>query len=181
MLSKSTVVFSAPQGYGKSRLAEELRLEFGSRSVVDNWWPTQPLTEGAVHLTHARDRELASVARRVTVIQRGWGHVPPRPVPRPRLQLGMALPSLTAWLAGFVLALVIGCSHYLDDIPDHSAEWDQVVNLQGAIQASIEQGKFDRAAQAVCGPQSPWVETADGSVQCSTKHGRPTITVRVSP
>lgn len=66
-------------------------------------------------------------------------------------------------------------------LDDHSAEFDQAVDLQAAITASIEQGKFDRAAQAVCGPQSPWVQTADGSVQCSTKHGRPTITVRVSP
>lgn len=66
-------------------------------------------------------------------------------------------------------------------LDDHSDEFDQAVDLQGAIQAAIEQGKFDRAAQAVCGPQSPWVQTADGSVQCSTKHGRPTILVRVSP
>jgi hypothetical protein len=66
-------------------------------------------------------------------------------------------------------------------LDDHSAEFDQAVDLQAAILASIEQGKFDRAAQAVCGPQSPWVQIADGSVQCSTKHGRPTILVRVSP
>lgn len=66
-------------------------------------------------------------------------------------------------------------------LDDHSAEFDQAVDLQMAINAAIEQGKFDRAAQAVCGPQSPWVQIADGSVQCSTKNGRPTITVKVSP
>jgi hypothetical protein len=66
-------------------------------------------------------------------------------------------------------------------LDDHSAEFDQAVDLQAAITASIEQGKFEAAAQAVCGPQSPWVQTVDGSVQCSTKHGRPTITVTVSP
>lgn len=66
-------------------------------------------------------------------------------------------------------------------IDDHSAEFDQAADLQFAINQAIEQGKFDRAAQAVCGPQSPWVQLNDGSVQCSTKYGRPTITVRVSP
>lgn len=84
----------------------------------------------------------------------------------------------TTALAIAIAALLCWFGPALDD---HSSEWDQAVDLQGAIQAAIEQGKFDRAAQAVCGPQSPWVQTADGSVQCSTKHGRPTILVRVSP
>lgn len=66
-------------------------------------------------------------------------------------------------------------------LDDHSAEFDQAVDLQGAINAAIHQQKFDRAAQALCGPQSPWVQLNDGSVQCKTKHGRPTITVMVSP
>lgn len=96
-------------------------------------------------------------------------------------QHGHALPTVTAWLAGISLALVIGCSHYLDDIPDHSAEWDQAVDLQAAIVASIDQQKFDRAAQALCGSQAAWVQLPDGAVQCSTKHGKPTVTVRVSP
>lgn len=97
------------------------------------------------------------------------------------LQAGMALPGLTAWLAGITLALLIGCAHYLDDIPDHSAEWDQAVYLQDAINAAIDQRKFDRAAQALCGPQAAWQQLQDGSVQCKTKHGRPTITVQVAP
>jgi hypothetical protein len=88
----------------------------------------------------------------------------------------------TTWLAGLALALAIaalGCN--LDGIDDHSAEWDRAVDLQDAINAAIHQKKFDQAAQALCGPQSPWVQVTDGSVQCSTKHGKPTITVRVSP
>lgn len=94
---------------------------------------------------------------------------------------GSALPSTMAWLAGIALALLIGCAHYLDDIPDHSAEWDQAVYLQDAINAAIDQRKFDRAAQALCGPQASWQQLQDGSVQCRTKHGRPTITVQVAP
>lgn len=66
-------------------------------------------------------------------------------------------------------------------LDDHSAENDQAVDLQAAIVASIAQERFDRAAQAVCGPQAAWAQLNDGSVQCSTKHGRPTITVKVSP
>lgn len=84
----------------------------------------------------------------------------------------------TTALAIAIAALLCWFGPSLDD---HSDEFDQAVDLQMAINAAIEQGKFDRAAQAVCGPQSPWVQIADGSVQCSTKHGRPTITVKVSP
>ena len=90
------------------------------------------------------------------------------------------MPTVTTWLAGITIALLIAAGINLD-IDDHSAEADQAVDLQAAIVASIAQERFDRAAQAVCGPQAAWVQTADGSVQCSTKHGRPTITVRVSP
>lgn len=83
MLSKNTIVFSAPQGWGKSYRSEELCAEFRCTTVVDHWWPTQPLVDGALHLTHARDHQLAATARRVTVVQRGWGHVPPHPLPIP--------------------------------------------------------------------------------------------------
>lgn len=78
-------------------------------------------------------------------------------------------------------ALAIALCWFGPTLDDHSAEAAQAVDLQYAINQAIEQKKFDRAAQALCGPQSPWVQTSDGSVQCSTKHGRPTITVRVSP
>lgn len=80
------------------------------------------------------------------------------------------------------LLLLLGLAHHLDDsIPDHGAELDQAVDLQAAIVASIDQQKFDRAAQALCGPQAAWAQMPDGAVQCSTKYGKPTITVRVSP
>lgn len=167
-----TVIFTAPQGWGKTTNAAGLQAEFGCNQVVDGWCATDDITTGALHLTNQPPRELQAAARRVTVIVRGWNQ---------QRQAGMALPTLTAWLAGITLALVIGCAHYLDDIPDHSAEWDQVVDLQAAIVASIDQQRFDRAAQALCGPQAAWAQMPDGAVQCSTKYGKPTITVRVSP
>jgi hypothetical protein len=90
------------------------------------------------------------------------------------------LSTATNWLAGITVALLISASINLD-IDDHNAEIDQAVDLQAAIVASIAQERFDRAAQAVCGPQAAWAQLNDGSVQCSTKHGKPTITVKVSP
>ena len=84
----------------------------------------------------------------------------------------------TALLAIGIAALLCWFGPSIDD---HSAEADQAVDLQAAIVASIAQEKFAQAAQAVCGPQSPWVQLNDGSVQCSTRYGKPTITVKVSP
>ena len=66
-------------------------------------------------------------------------------------------------------------------LDDHSDEWDQAVYLQDAISAAIAQEKFALAAQALCGPQAAWQQLNDGSVQCRTKNGRPTITVQVAP
>jgi hypothetical protein len=66
-------------------------------------------------------------------------------------------------------------------LDDHSDEWDQAVYLQDAINAAIAQEKFALAAQALCGPQAAWQQLNDGSVQCKTKYGKPSITVQVSP
>lgn len=79
-------------------------------------------------------------------------------------------------LAALLLLCWLGPS-----LDDHSDEYAQAVYLQDAINASIQQQKFDRAAQALCGPQAAWAQLQDGSVQCKTKHGRPTITVSVAP
>lgn len=78
-------------------------------------------------------------------------------------------------------SLIVALCWFGPSIDDHSAENDQAADLQYAINEAIRQERFDKAAQALCGPQSPWVQTADGSVQCSTRYGKPTITVRVSP
>lgn len=66
-------------------------------------------------------------------------------------------------------------------LDDHSAEWGDAITLQDAINEAIRQEKFAVAAQALCGPQASWQQLNDGSVQCKTKHGRPTITVQVAP
>lgn len=96
---------------------------------------------------------------------------------------GQASTTATTWLAALALALLLSTSHLLDGlaIDDHSAEFAQAQDIQLAINTATERGRFEAAAQQLCGPQAAWQELADGSVQCRTKHGRPTITVRVSP
>ena len=168
-----TVIFSAPPGWGKTATAAGLQIEFGCSAVVDEWNTRQGITKGALHLTNQPPHELAAAARQVIVISRGWSQ---------QRQRGAVLPTVTAWLAGITCAFAIaaiGCN--LDGIDDHHAEWQQAQDLQLAINAATARGRFEHAAQQLCGPQAAWAELADGSVQCRTKYGRPTITVRVSP
>jgi len=85
------------------------------------------------------------------------------------------------WLGALLIALLMGSSHLLDSEPDRRAEWRQADDIQDAINTAIEAKRFQQAAQALCGPQAAWQQTPDGSVQCKTKHGRPTVVVRLSP
>ena len=88
----------------------------------------------------------------------------------------------TPWiLASLLVAALAGLGPALDGIDDHSAEWAQADDLQAAINRAIAEQRFAKAAQDMCGPQAAWQQLADGSVQCRTKHGRPTITVQVHP
>lgn len=67
----STVVFSAPQGWGKTRNAQQLRREFGCSKVVDGWDPwSDPITRGALHLTNVHADHIA-LPRGIRVVSRG--------------------------------------------------------------------------------------------------------------
>ena len=79
------------------------------------------------------------------------------------------------------MAMVAALCWLGPSLDDHGDEFAQAVYLQDAINAAIAQEKFAVAAQALCGPQASWQQLHDGSVQCKTKHGKPTITVQVSP
>jgi len=86
------------------------------------------------------------------------------------------------WLLGILLAIGLGgFGPWLDGIDDHHAEWAQSRDLQVALQQAAREQRFARAAQDMCGPQAAWQQLPDGSVQCRTKYGKPTITVQVSP
>lgn len=50
----NTVIFCAPASWGKTRNAENLRVYFGCATVIDEWKPTKPIKEGALHLTEPR-------------------------------------------------------------------------------------------------------------------------------
>lgn len=50
--AKKAVIFSAPQGWGKTFHATKLQQAFGCDSVVDEWSPGMPLVDGALHLTN---------------------------------------------------------------------------------------------------------------------------------
>jgi hypothetical protein len=89
---------------------------------------------------------------------------------------------LTPWLVALLLAIALSAlGPALDGIDDHSHEYAQADDLQAAIIRARDEQRFAQAAQAMCGPQAAWQQLSDGSVQCRTKHGRPTITVQVSP
>lgn len=53
-MKRYPVIFSAPQGWGKTTHSQALMKQYGCTSVVDNWNPTMPLVAGALHLTNIR-------------------------------------------------------------------------------------------------------------------------------
>ena len=59
------------------------------------------------------------------------------------------------------------------DIDDHSTDRDQASALEHLHREYARQQRFERAAQSMCGPQSPWVEVSPGVVQCLTRYGKP--------
>ncbi len=50
---QETVIFHAPQGWGKTTQAETLKAKYGCNQIVDEWHSGLPVTRGALHLTHA--------------------------------------------------------------------------------------------------------------------------------
>ena len=69
-------VLSTPQGQGTFLLVEELKRRFGYRHVVIDWWPKDPVHEGALHLTSFTVAEvqhaLGEEASRIQVVGEGW-------------------------------------------------------------------------------------------------------------
>lgn len=88
----------------------------------------------------------------------------------------------TPWiLASLLVVALAALGPALDHMDDHSAEFAVADDLQAAINRAVAEQRFARAAQDLCGPQAAWQQLADGSVQCRTKYGKPTITVQVHP
>lgn len=72
--SLKSIIFTAPQGWGKTHHAGKLKAALGCRSVVDEWHPGQPVTDGALHLTNVPLGPVPEVRGDVdcTVINIGW-------------------------------------------------------------------------------------------------------------
>ncbi len=49
---RKVVIFTAPQGWGKTFHAAKLQQAFGCDGVVDEWSPGTPLMYGFLHLTN---------------------------------------------------------------------------------------------------------------------------------
>lgn len=79
------------------------------------------------------------------------------------------------------LAMVAALSWLGPTLDDHSTEAAQAASIEDALRAADERHRFQRAAQQICGPQSPFTELADGSIQCHDRRGRKTITAEVRP
>jgi len=89
---------------------------------------------------------------------------------------------LLPWALALLMALALSAlGPALDGVDDHHAEYAQADDLQAALNRARDEKRFAQAAQAMCGPQAAWQQLHDGSVQCRTKYGRPTVTVQVSP
>lgn len=75
--------------------------------------------------------------------------------------------------AVFVLAVVFLLSWLGPAIDDCSAERDQASAMEYLQRQAGQRDRFERAAQRMCGPQSPWIEVSPGVIQCLTRHGKP--------
>lgn len=66
-----TVIFSAPQGWGKSVRAKALLDEFGCSAVIEEWQPGDIVHPGMLHLTNAAPDQIAARLH-CEVVSRGW-------------------------------------------------------------------------------------------------------------
>ena len=81
----SSVVFTAPQGWGKTRDAKHLLKLFGLNRLVDDWTPGMPVQDRTLHLTNVPPEELERLQLQCRVIAKGWPAraVPPKDEPAP--------------------------------------------------------------------------------------------------
>lgn len=70
----TTVIFSAPQRWGKTRHSKSLMHQYRCTSIVDDWHPVSGLTRGALHLTNIRPEYLRKTATTddVRIESAGW-------------------------------------------------------------------------------------------------------------
>jgi hypothetical protein len=89
--------------------------------------------------------------------------------------------TLSNILMAIAIALTLGSAHLLDGPSDTAAAQDSAASAADAAKQARnkarEQERFAQAAARICGENASWRELADGSIQCATKRGHPTLRV----
>lgn len=97
----------------------------------------------------------------------------------PTTAAGLALRSIAIFLLFALLLATIfllgGAGQLLDDYDARRADAASRADAERTAQAAA---RFERAAQALCGPNAAWRMTEGGGVWCMTKRGRHTRTVK---
>lgn len=87
-----------------------------------------------------------------------------------------AVSAVTAALGAAVLLAWFG-----PVLDQYSAARAVEADKEAAIKTAKETHRFERAAQAMCGPQAAWQLLGDGAVQCLNKYGHKTVIAKVTP
>lgn len=162
------IIFSAPQGWGKTLRAKVLQVEFRCASFVDEWLPSMPLKAGVLHLTSMRADEVRAAlpaGDRTLIISRGW--LMRHQAGAALVQCALAVVFVTLTLAW--LGPTIDAEPY--PLPAPQLEPGTLERLEAEARAHC-----DREA----GRNSGWIQLADGQIACTTKRGmrvKSTITV----
>lgn len=85
---------------------------------------------------------------------------------------------LTTAFAGALAVL----GPYLDgvQIEDHSTEVQQAQDLEDAQRAAVIRQRFEKAAQNLCGPQSPWREVSNNVIECTARRGLRSVRLAIT-
>lgn len=185
MSAATTIILSAPQGWGKTRQKYQLQVEFKCRHVIDDWHPNLGTCPGALHLTsmHPSDLEGYGIAPEV-IHSRGWPCTRDLRHPQ-RAQAGnIFLPLLGLIFFLFVVGgvgLLLSASYLLDEHPtarwldsltisDHSTEVAVAQDLEEAQRSEQRRLRKSAIYRAICG-NAEWQELGSGVIQCNPRHG----------
>lgn len=184
-MTAAAIILSAPQGWGKTRQADQLQAEFNCRHVVDEWHPCMGLRPGALHLTsmHPGDIEDFGIPAE-DIHRRGWPCARDQHRPQ-RTQAGnIFLPLLGLIFFLFVVGgvgLLLSASYLLDEHPtarwldsltisDHSTEVAVAQDIEEAQRSEQRHQRKNAIYRAICG-NAEWDELGSGVIQCKPRHG----------
>ena len=166
-MSKNTVIFSAPQGWGKTNSADVLKFIFECDDVIDDWAPGKPIHIGSLHLTHesipADLKKALSECYGIQIVQIGHESPYPQTAERdptganphtPGAKLDAGKNRLGLVMHGFPLALqkvgqvaTVGAEKYTDhgwhNVPDGTSRYTDAMYRHLLAEASGEQQDRD--------------------------------------